>query len=85
MCSVNINEMTADVTSEEIRINNSIYESIVDGGIDLLKNPVAMDGEDPIELLEGSIQFFSDLDTSDGYRKCSDLLKIKQKLLSEQK
>jgi hypothetical protein len=73
-----------NVTSEEIRINNSIYESIIDGGTEILNNPAAMDDEDPLEFLDGSIQFFADLGTVDGDLKRRKLLKVKERYLDEQ-
>ena len=63
-------------------ISNIIFGYVV--GSDILKRPFSdLQEENPEEFLEGCIQFFSDQDTEDGYRKCADLLRMKQKLISE--
>ena len=73
-------------TSDPNCITNIIYDSVVSEGSEILTRPFLDDFVvDPEEFLDGCIQFFSDLDSEDGYKKCADLLKLKQKLLTETK
>jgi len=71
--------MTTEVTQDEIKINNEIYETIVEGGIEILSNPISFRSANPIEYLNACIQFFSELDTVDGYNKCATLLKLRDR------
>jgi len=74
------------VTEDEIKINNEIYETIVEGGMEVLRNPISFRKDiTPIEYLDGCIQFFSDLDSVDGYNKCANLIKMRDKLINESK
>ena len=69
-------------TSDPNCINNIIYDSVIVEGSDILNHPFVDDPvQDPVEYLEGCIQFFSDLDSEDGYIKCASLLKLREKLL----
>ena len=71
-------------TSDPNCINNIIYGYVIQNGSEILKKPYSDDVvEDPKEILDGCIHFFSDLDTEDSYIKCADLLRIKEKLITE--
>ena len=58
----------------------------MEGGTDILRNPISLrPGVDPIEYLNEYIQFFSELDTVEGYNKCVNLRNMRDKFLKEGK
>lgn len=75
-----------EVTSDEIEINNEIYETLIEAGTDILRNPISFKvGVTPLKYLDECIQFFSELDTVEGYRKCSELVKMRKTFIEEGK
>lgn len=73
-------------TEEEIAINNEIYDAIIDGGSEILNNPILYGVfTDPIKYLDNYIEFFRNLDSVDGYNKCANLLRLKKEVLNKGK